>query len=301
MKSKVVYTMIKSMVDIWEVHGMQSILGIKIKEFRTKRGITQEELGQMVGVTTQAVSKWERGGTPDAELLPQIAGALDVSIDALFDMGQNTGRCLEDIIIAELDSKEDKEAFQRAISLCIAIEIGLFKIDSMKSKMVGEMMESVNDEIEHEYYSTLVTNEGLIRTRLSPNGRYFFIMPEPEDGYRDFLENIDWLSRVFTVLSDRDALKLLFFMYQRTHKHVSTQLLAESVGISEEKVETIMERLAKINVAKCCEVEMIDGDTKIYSICRDFTMIPILAFARELGVEKILDFGHFYQREKPMF
>lgn len=31
---------------------MQSILGIKIKEFRTKKGITQEELGQLVGVTT---------------------------------------------------------------------------------------------------------------------------------------------------------------------------------------------------------------------------------------------------------
>lgn len=67
---------------------MQSILGIKIKEFRTKKGITQEELGQLVGVTTQAVSKWERGGTPDAEILPNIARVLDVSIDALFGVEQ---------------------------------------------------------------------------------------------------------------------------------------------------------------------------------------------------------------------
>ncbi len=280
---------------------MQSILGIKIKEFRTKKGITQEELGLLVGVTTQAVSKWERGGTPDAELLPLIARALDVSIDALFDMEQDAGNRLEDIIMEELDSKGEEEAFQRAISLCIAIEIGLFKLDSMKNKVVGEMMESVNDEKDHEYYSTLVTNEGLIRTRLSPNGRYFFIMPEPEGGYRDFLENMEGLSRTFAVLSDQDALKILFFMYQRTHKHVSTQLLAESVGISEEKVENIMEQLAEINLAQCSEVEMIDGDTKIYSICRDFTMIPLLTFARELGVEKIVDFGHYYQREKPIF
>ena len=86
---------------------MQSILDIKIKEFRTKKGITQEELGQLVGVTTQAVSKWECGGTPDAEILPHIAGSLGVSIDALFDMEKDTGSRLEDFIIEELYSKED--------------------------------------------------------------------------------------------------------------------------------------------------------------------------------------------------
>ena len=86
---------------------MQSILGIKIKEFRTKKGITQEELGQLVGVTTQAVSKWERGGTPDAEILPHIARTLGVSIDALFGMEQDTGSRLEDFIIEEYNKKTD--------------------------------------------------------------------------------------------------------------------------------------------------------------------------------------------------
>lgn len=54
------------------------------KKYRTQKGLTQEQLGQLLGVTTQAVSKWERGGTPDAELLPDISQALGVSIDALF-------------------------------------------------------------------------------------------------------------------------------------------------------------------------------------------------------------------------
>ena len=38
----------------------------KLKKYCTKKGLTQEQLGQLLGVTTQAVSKWERGGTPDA-------------------------------------------------------------------------------------------------------------------------------------------------------------------------------------------------------------------------------------------
>lgn len=280
---------------------MQSILGIKIKEFRTKKGITQEELGQLVGVTTQAVSKWERGGTPDAEILPHIARALGVSIDALFDMEQDTGSRLEDFIIEELYSKEDEEAFQRAVSLCIAIEMGLFKMNSLKSKAAGEMMDYVDDEQDYEYFSTLLSNDGLVRVRLSKNGRYFFIMPEPESGYREFLENIEGLSRTFKVLSDKETLNILFFMYQRMNKKVSARLIAESIGISEEKVERIMEQLAEVNIAECSEVEMIEGNVKTYSLHREATMLPLLTFARELGVKKVFDFGCMYKREKPIF
>ena len=42
------------------------MIGEHIKTYRLKKGITQEELGRQVGVTTQAVSKWERGGVPYA-------------------------------------------------------------------------------------------------------------------------------------------------------------------------------------------------------------------------------------------
>jgi len=280
---------------------MQSILGIKIKEYRTKKGFTQEELGQLVGVTTQAVSKWERGGTPDAEILPHIARALGVSIDALFDMEQDTGSRLEDFIIEELHSKEGEEAFQRAVSLCIAIEMGLFKLNSLKNKAVGEIMDYVNDEQDYEYFSTLVSNEGLVRTRLSQNGRYFFIMPEPESGYRDFLENIEELSRTFQVLSHKETLNILFLMYHRMNKKISARFIAESVGISEEKVERIMEQLAEINIAECSEVEMIEGNVKAYSLHRAATMLPLLTFAREIGVKKVIDFGCMYIRKKPIF
>ena len=48
-----------------------SEIGKQIKKYRTAKGLTQEQLGELVGVTTQAVSKWERGSVPDAELLPR--------------------------------------------------------------------------------------------------------------------------------------------------------------------------------------------------------------------------------------
>lgn len=60
------------------------VFGQQIKKFRSEKGYTQEKLGQLVGVTTQAVSKWERGSMPDAEIIPLIAQALGVSIEALY-------------------------------------------------------------------------------------------------------------------------------------------------------------------------------------------------------------------------
>jgi transcriptional regulator with XRE-family HTH domain len=64
-------------------------VGVIISTLRKENGITQEELGKAVGVSAQAVSKWECGGVPDTELLPIIADYFKVSIDKLF--GRNIG------------------------------------------------------------------------------------------------------------------------------------------------------------------------------------------------------------------
>ena len=61
-------------------------LGAKIRELRKQRGISQEKLAEHLGVTFQAVSKWESGATmPDVLLIPAIASFFEVSTDELFD------------------------------------------------------------------------------------------------------------------------------------------------------------------------------------------------------------------------
>ena len=59
-----------------------SKVGIQIAELRKAKGITQGELGDRIGVSFQAVSKWERGETlPDITVLPDLAKILETSID----------------------------------------------------------------------------------------------------------------------------------------------------------------------------------------------------------------------------
>ena len=58
----------------------------RIKKYRASANITQKEFGDMIGVTAQAVSKWERGeGYPDITILPSIARVLDCSVSDFFD------------------------------------------------------------------------------------------------------------------------------------------------------------------------------------------------------------------------
>ena len=72
---------------------MANVLSERIVELRKERGLTQEQLGQLVGVSAQAVSKWEKGGAPDVELLPALADRLGVTIDALF--GREGGEAVD--------------------------------------------------------------------------------------------------------------------------------------------------------------------------------------------------------------
>ncbi len=57
-------------------------VGEQIAVLRKSKGITQSELGERIGVSFQAVSKWERGETlPDTAILPDLAKILETTID----------------------------------------------------------------------------------------------------------------------------------------------------------------------------------------------------------------------------
>ena len=63
---------------------MRTTLGKKIAELRREKGITQEEMAERLGVSPQAVSKWENDTCcPDIMLLPKIAEMVGITVDEL--------------------------------------------------------------------------------------------------------------------------------------------------------------------------------------------------------------------------
>ena len=61
-----------------------------IREARQLKGITQEQLAKMLGITQGAVAQWENGMThPSFDMLPKVAEALGMTVDEL--IGKKVG------------------------------------------------------------------------------------------------------------------------------------------------------------------------------------------------------------------
>lgn len=70
------------MMDMHKVGGQIALL-------RKNKGMTQSELGERLGVSFQAVSKWERGETlPDTAILPALADVLETTVDFILSGGE---------------------------------------------------------------------------------------------------------------------------------------------------------------------------------------------------------------------
>ena len=70
---------------------MKEVFSISLKRLRKNKQLSQEQLAQIMGVSVQAVSKWECSlSYPDIELLPLLAQTLGVSVDTLL-CGKSSG------------------------------------------------------------------------------------------------------------------------------------------------------------------------------------------------------------------
>ena len=80
-------------------------LGRRIARLRLECGMTQERLAMKMGVTAQAVSKWENDlSAPDISLLPELARTLGVTVDELLE-----GRKSQEIVPAEPEPQPEPE------------------------------------------------------------------------------------------------------------------------------------------------------------------------------------------------
>ena len=144
---------------------MQLKLGEKIRLLRSRDGRTQENLAFALGITSQAVSRWESGGSyPDVEIIPAIANYFGITLDELFGYNNDRDTKVKAVIarcdkLAELDNGVDTNLTER-ISL---LRGGLAEFPA-------------NEELVYNLAETL-SQTGWIRL----NERFYY--SDDEDGY----------------------------------------------------------------------------------------------------------------------
>lgn len=210
-------------------------IGERIGQLRKQAGLKQEELGRAVGVTTQAVSRWECGGAPDIELLPAIADTLHVSVDELFGRTPVAQTDIKELFDRTLYSYPKKDRMKAACDLMWNIQKAVLRcedsnIDSVavsnildaatqknqrKTTQSQDVQSQNNEHDEHnehkkKAYSTTEDSDASISTSglyietdsgyMSygfNNLDYIFLLSQPENGFESVIKDADSLRRLF--------------------------------------------------------------------------------------------------------
>jgi len=144
---------------------MKETFGQRFSRLRKQRGLKQEELGEKLGISGQAVSKWENDASmPDVSVLAELSDILDVSLDELLGKEAPAARVVpagerksidELVLRVRVDSAEgDKVTVNLPVKL---VKAGL-KLGMLKPQIGGS---EVLKDIDFEEVIRIV-EEGLV-------------------------------------------------------------------------------------------------------------------------------------------
>ena len=276
------------------------IIGEQIKKFRIQKGYTQEKLSREIGVTTQAVSKWERGGTPDAEILPLIADALDVDVNSLFGREEQD---LQLILTKKLSRMSSEDAFRYSFNLCWSIILGLTGDAAFTDDFVDTFVSHTGVKRERcpDYFAKLVRNDGMALARLSNDFRHFFLMDQPhEESISAYLEDMESIRKVFALLADKNLLKTICYMYTISNTPVTAPLIGSGTGLDDREVERCIKILCDNKLANQMKIATLDGEITAYTIGCESIVIPMICFADEIAKRTPYPVFGLYDRNKPL-
>lgn len=252
-------------------------VGENISALRKKKGATQDELGKALGVSMQAVSRWENGGMPDVALLPGIADYFGVSIDELF--GREGGEMqAEDAILKRMSALPQKERIEEGFKLCWEIQRGI----SGETEFRGR--DDLNRYMALERtHSRMDFDAGFTDMSLSRKQSWYFISPEPEGGRYEALYDRERHTRLFRLLSAPDAYDALFVVMQRDLNPFTPKLLEKTLKITNERAVEILNAFEEFKLVSGSTLELDDDKIRIYSVSMDNSrVIPFLTIAHEM-------------------
>lgn len=278
-----------------------SIIGENIKKYRKQMNYTQEKLGMLIGVTTQAVSKWERGGTPDAEILPALADTLKVSIDALFGREEQNINLL---LSKKLSAAAKEDAFIQAFDYCCSFVPGLTGDERLSEKFYDVFTDHSEKESTNspDILAKIMRDEGISLIRMSNDFRYFFLLTRPKDGnILDHFESEEAVRQVFSVFSDKKMLKIIYYLYTVSNIPVTASLISQGTGLKLDEVERCMKTLCDKEIIHPMDIASVEGEIHSYIIRFEANILPLLCYADEIAKGCQFPIFGMCERQKPIF
>lgn len=258
------------------------LIGIQISKFRKAAGMTQEELGEAVGISGQAVSRWECGGAPDITLLPAIADKLGVTIDALFGRDGNARGDIEDAIGGWLCAIPKKERLDRLCRL-VWSSVKYLLDDGLGIPEMGYLETchpDMGDGLNRLMLSQLRTAGGILLDIHAEDLSFVTLWPEPKGGYAAWFAPKEEYRRLFGLLSRQGCLELLEYLHCRKRSYFVAEAAAKHLEIPYETVEELLKALEELQILRSMELELGSGEVKAYELAEPAAFVPFLYIAR---------------------
>ena len=125
----------------------QKKIGSFLKELRKEKGITQEQLAEILGVSGRTVSRWETGSNmPDLSVLIEIADYYSIELRELLDGERRSGKMNEELkeTVMKVADYSNEEKRKLSKKICVLFILGLiaFTIYLIAEFMPAENIES---------------------------------------------------------------------------------------------------------------------------------------------------------------
>lgn len=252
-------------------------IGKNIADLRKSNGMTQEQLAETLGVSSQTVSKWENEVTmPDIMLLPVIAGCFDITVDELYG-GRKTIEKRQTI-----DYDDIPEMLYDAV------------IDFTQRGWVYTV-EGKDIETEKEKMKSYLAENRQVKTATFSNKRGAVIATSEIGLLHRGKANADQLmydgiGRVLEVLSKSAVRRIFAYQMENMPKPITAPYAAKKCDISPDEAARALEMLTEIHVNHPTDV-MIDENNSIrmYALNSDefiMYMLMILKIARLIDENK---------------
>ena len=254
-------------------------LSTNIKRLRLEKNLTQEQLATKLGVSAQAVSKWETSETyPDGALLIPLANELEVSLDELFGNESVTMADISSKIMKLIHNTVAKERFNVARDIGWQIERGLFDC-----RMEIEKKYDPNEIKNQKNASYILDDNGFT---IVSNGKepFFSVFPQPAEGYGHFLNDKDDLQKIFAALSHTDTMNALIYLYHKAENYVfESAVLERDCEITNDQINAVIDDLLTLKLIWKQELT-INGEKRVLYYSRpNHKLLALFIMARELG------------------
>ena len=249
-------------------------IGKNIADLRKNSGMTQEQLAETLGVSSQTISKWENEVTmPDIMLLPVIAGCFDITVDELYYGRKPTKnrQAIDYDDIPELIYDTVIELTQRGW------------VDTVEGKDIDE---------EKEKMKAYLAEDRQVKTATFSNKNGAVIATSEIGLLHRGKANADQLTakgigRVLEILSKCAVRQVFAYEAEHMTEYVTAAYVSKKCGLTSEEAAEALELLTEIHVNYVKEV-MLDEDKPIHMYSLDsgeFVMFTLMI----LKIARLMD------------